>query len=65
MRTGSVSCSGAGGMAETSPVSKYFTCAAKIVDLIFLYPTLCIFLCGLYPSEGIVLNPFRGTACTA
>lgn len=65
MRTGSVSGSKAGEMAETSPASKYFACAAKIVDLIFWYPTSCVFVCSSCPSEGIVLNPFGGTACAA
>lgn len=64
MRTGSVSSSGAGELVETSPVSQYFICAAKTVDLIFGYPTLCIFVCGSYPSEGITLNPFGETVCT-
>lgn len=39
-RTQSLNCSGAGEMVKTNPLSKYFVCAARIVDLIFQYPTL-------------------------
>lgn len=72
MRTGSVSGSGAGEMAETSPVSECFTCAAEIIGLIFQYPTICIFVCActslrvlylflaeeLHVQRNLIIHPF-------